>query len=353
MTTHPSCTHLKSKLEDILAEALGRNIASSLSVAVVCPPSQTITLHRGLVGLKNPTNDATLYDLASLTKILGTTMAVAKAVVDGVITLDETPWDAWPHISIGDVLRHTAGLPAHKKFFKDLPLSDDDFLANKKAVVQELTKLATHKNSPRLYADVGFMAVGFLLEERYQKPLMAIFADAWQTCGIGPTLRYFPSVPPHEEQVLSQVAPTFCYERSIRRQGQVHDANCHYVGGLAGHAGLFGTLSAVIAYGEFFLSCANNPVNSTMKTLADWAKHGIGFDKPTPDGSNACLSKEAFGHFGYTGVSLFMDPALGDEGVAITLLTNRINESDRPEGIFWLRKAVNEAVVDTLATLHD
>lgn len=353
MTTHPSLTTLHDKLEAIFDEALQRSIASSLSVAVTCPLQSTISLHKGLLSPECATNDNTLYDLASLTKILGTTMAVAKAVTDGVMQLDETPWDGWPNISVQDVLRHTAGLVAHKKFFKDLTLSDEDFLANKKVIFHEIMKLATKKDSPRMYSDMGFIALGFLLEARYQKPLMTIFADAWQSCGVLPSLCFFPSCPPHEEQVLSHAAPTFCYERQIPRQGQVHDANCHYLGGLGGHAGLFGTLSAVSALGEFFLRCAQRPANAIMKTLGEFATSGIGFDKPSPDGSNACLSPKAFGHFGYTGVSLFVDPALGDGGCVITLLTNRINQSDKPEGIFWLRKAVNEAVVDTLATLHD
>ena len=117
------------------------------------------------------------------------------------------------------------------------------------------------------------------------------------------------------------------------------------MGGLAGHAGLFGDLMSVKNIGRYFLSAFKAQKNPTEMVIADFARRGIAFDKPQPKGTTRHLSKEAFGHFGYTGTSLWIDPtACQSQGLVIALLTNRVNYSEKPEGIFWLRLAINQAI---------
>lgn len=348
-TTPPSTMTLKSTLQQIIEEAVHKHIASSISLFVGCSGDDSpgdITIHRGHTTPQLATCDKTIYDLASLTKILGTTLAVAKAIDDGTTRLDETPFPSWPHGSIRSLLAHTAGLVAHKRFYEDLSLSEHDFHHNRTLITQELFLQPTHQTTERLYSDLGFMALGFLLEERYKKPLWDIFGDTWKAFGITPKFVWFPSSSPKSENSL--VTPTFCHARNAYLRGQVHDANCWYLGGLAGHAGLFGSLSSVKVFAQALLSWQQKPRHHLHDIVIDFAHKTLGFDAPAPDGSNYCLSSQAFGHFGYTGVSLWIDPALGKNGTMIALLTNRIHESNQPEGIFWLRKAINEAVVESI-----
>lgn len=344
---------LKSTLQRITEEALQRQIASSISLLVGFSDHdspQDIIIHQGYTAPQVATGDETIYDLASLTKILGTTLAIAKAINDGTTSLDEIPFSSWPHGSIRSLLAHTAGLPAHKRFYEDLSLSKHDFHHNRTLITQDLLLQPTHQTTERLYSDLGFMALGFLLEERYKKPLWNIFGDTWKAFGITPAFSWFPSSLPKSENTL--VAPTFCRARNAYLRGQVHDANCWYLGGLAGHAGLFGTLQSVRVFGQALLLWHHNPRHHLHNLIADFMHNGLGFDKPAADGSNYCLSPQAFGHFGYTGVSLWIDPALGPNGTMIALLTNRIHESKQPEGIFWLRKTINEAVVESTDLQH-
>jgi serine-type D-Ala-D-Ala carboxypeptidase len=334
---------LNTKLAQIIEEARIQGVASSISLFVGFPTDASdITIHAGFTDPGVTTSDHSIYDLASLTKMIGTTIAVAKAIDDQIIAIDERPFQAWPHASIKTLLAHTAGLPAHVRFHENL--SGTDFENCRQRIKQELFTLSTHDTAERVYSDTGFIALGFLLEERLKKPLFEIFSDAWSALGTSSDFMWFASQDENPSN-LSLIAKTYCYARNQRLRAQVHDYNCYFLGGLAGHAGLFGNLASVTTFGQRLLKVIKTPKNNLHKILADFACQGLGFDKPTATGSNSCLSTHAFGHFGYTGTSLWIDPDYGPNGVVIALLTNRINESDKPEGIFWLRSAVNQAVM--------
>ncbi len=334
------------KLENIVERALSRNIASSISLAVSGPFEQPVIIHRGIVD-KHATNDNTLYDLASLTKIIGTTMAVAHAIERGIFRRDDLPFLQWPRGSIEALLAHRAGLPAHRRFYEECSLSTSDFQSNRATIFERLFEtIAQEDCTRRLYSDLGFMALGFLLEEHHKKPLFEIFCDAWRACSLAIPFTWFPSQCSSRMSTTTNIAPTgYCPARNAYVRAQVHDPNCYFLGGLAGHAGLFGSLSAVDRVGRFFLRAALNPNTPLEYLLRLFAQRGLGFDKPTLSGTTRYFSPSAFGHFGYTDTSLWIDPAFNNcNGIVVSLLTNRVHKSEKPEGIFWLRLAINRAL---------
>ena len=288
----------------------------------------------------------TIYDLASLTKILGTTLALVKAVLENKICLKEEPFSQWPGITVDYLLAHTSGLDAHVKFYELPNISQTDFSNNKKIIFNNLFEqpIITKPGTKKLYSDLNFLALGWLLEKRYKQNLDQIFKDTWDYLKINHKLNYFLSRDNLNPSYFNYVAPTgYCPTRKKYVRAQVHDLNCYYLGGLAGHAGLFGDLASVSAFADFFLGCIKNPQNSFEKLIAQWAKTERGFHKPDKKGSTRSLSSQSFGHFGFTGTSLWVDPtACENLGRSFVLLTNRVESSLRPEGIFWLRSCVHK-----------
>jgi CubicO group peptidase (beta-lactamase class C family) len=323
-------------ISKLLQEAHERNIASALAFA---SPHQSF--HAGM------STKAMLYDLASLTKIVGTTLALAKAHVDGSISFDEIPFKSWPHIRVRDLMSHRSGLKAHVKFYEH-DISKNNFNKNYKLIFEILFRQQPvfKPNSVRVYSDLNFLALGYLLEQRLKKPLFTIFEQSWTAFKL-PPLRYFPSG--QEPRSLSPVATTgYCPIRGILK-AQVHDLNAYYLGGLAAHAGLFANLKEIIIYGNFFLRAFKDKSNAYESCLAYCARNFLGFDKTSPKGSVQSLSPPSFGHFGFTGVSLWIDPwALSyskERGLFIALLTNRVAKNLDSNGIFWLRRKAHQLLL--------
>lgn len=293
-----------------------------------------------------PTSEHTLYDLASLTKIIGTTLALARALVDNRMTLDEQPFGCWPGVSIRNLLAHTSGLAAHVKFYECAGISSNFFL-NKQIIFKKLfeQRPTNEVNKQRCYSDLNFLALGLLLEQRFKKPLINIFNDTWEKLEIHHNLSFFDSAHALPE-ISNNIASTgLCPVRGRYICAQVHDLNCYFLGGLAGHAGLFGDLKSIRAFGSFFLACLKKPENAYMSLIADFARLGLGFHKPLVRGSVAALSPQSFGHFGFTGTSLWIDPrAQSSAGAYYVILSNRVASSLRPEGIFLVRRRLHEAL---------
>lgn len=327
--------HLSQKLKQIIDQALQSEVATHISLFVGFGSlSESISLARGRA------LDSTIYDLASLTKICGTTVAVAQAIIDGKMSLDERPFPAWP-INIRSILSHTSGLMAHKRFY-EAPLSVKNFEQNLLHIKKELFQIKPSAHFDRVYSDIGFIALGFLLEERYKKPLPQIFSENLAKLGID-----FFSIPSKPPTFISEldVAPTgFCKARNNYVRGQVHDPNCFFMGGYGAHAGFFGDLKNVALMGQFFLSAVKNPNSPLKDLLAQFAKKGLGFDKRSGTGTQSPFSPETFGHFGYSGTSLWIDPRFGQKGLVVALLTNRVHKSVKPEGIYYLRLDINKAI---------
>jgi len=324
-----------------------RNFSSLIDQAVACNITPCVSFSNGSHDYHGgcATNN-TVYDLASLTKILGTSLAVARAIISGHMSLSEVPFAVWPQVSLKDLLAHTSGLAAHLKFYECAGISRTNFSSNKLIIFDNLFKQRpdTGPRRVRLYSDLNFLALGWLLEQRLKKPLIQIFKDTWDSFEIHQDLKFFNAISPSPTNI-NIIAPTgVCPVRKRRIRAHVHDLNCYFLGGLAGHAGLFGDLNSLKAFGVFFLRCIKKPKSANEELIAYFARHGLGFDKPHAAGSVAALSPQSFGHFGFSGTSLWVDPGVrSDQGRYFALLTNRVDANLRPEGIFWLRKNIHKA----------
>lgn len=360
MITRPLPTHdnaLAHALHHLLKRAVDGAIATSASlyVGLGANPSRHLELHVGASdrALRVPTSEHTMYDLASLTKIIGTTFALARAVSNKRIELSERPFKSWPHATISSLLAHRAGVSPHVHFYTKLDLAPRQFQKNYHRIITELFN--TPLSSPtanRVYSDLGFMALGYFLEQRLENSLFSIFTDAWNFARLPQSFTWFASEPPTYYTTNGTIAYCgYCPYRKNHIAGQVHDPNCYFMGGLAGHAGIFGNLASVAAAGHWLLHAYNNPSNQFERTVALFARDGLGFDKTSSTGTTRNLSRSGFGHFGYTGTSLWIDPDAPNGGLVIALLTNRVAKSTRPEGIFWLRLKVNQLLAKYGATL--
>jgi CubicO group peptidase (beta-lactamase class C family) len=279
-----------------------------------------------------PCTKETLFDLASLTKVFATTLICAEAIRLGILSLDEKPFAQWPTVRIVDLLQHTSGLPAICDFYRRHSARSDVF---KSALALDL---AYTTGSKTLYSDVGFIALGALLEKRFKAPLDIVFTALSQRYYGSTSMRFLP-------KDSRRAAPTgICPIRRRHLRGEVNDLNAFSLHGIAPHAGLFGTLSDVEHACNYFLSSLKNsqtPLSPILNTFVN-AKgtRAIGFDRADPKGSTGgALSSLTVGHLGFTGTSFWIDPiAAKGRGAYFVLLTNHLEASSRKTELLQLRR---------------
>ena len=321
----------------------------------------------------------TIFDLASLTKVLATTTLVMQQVERGAIGLDDRVGQhvaAWQgadrvDVTIRDLLAHCAGLTAYVPFYRDYrPASSDplhgvrqkaespgeDGLASagvragyERAVCRVPLDYAPRTKS--VYSDLGFILLGFILEGDVGLP--ARFGAMRPDVGIVEDLQFNPPA-----LWKPRTAPTeFDAWRGRLLVGEVHDENAAALGGAAGHAGLFGTAAACGQYARHMLQVFDGNVGAFNRATAEafvtrgsdvpGSSRALGWDTMLPGSScGSRMSQRAFGHTGFTGTSLWIDP---DRGVYVVLLTNRVHPTRANETIKQVRPAVHDAVMEALA----
>ncbi len=304
--------------------------------------------HASLVGAYGVTRaggpavtETTRYDLASLTKVVGTLPAVLALAEAGELSLDDpvrrffsqAGWMQTP--SLGDatlrqLLTHTAGLPAWKPLFA-LASSRLTALGN---VLQ--TRLE-HPAGRVVYSDLGFILLGATVE-RVSGVTLDAFTQTHVFGPLGMTETAY-GVP----DGVGVAATEDCGWRGRLLEGEVHDENAYVFGGVAGHAGLFGTARDLARYAQAWLRL-DAPFASPERLREATREHARG-EGESRRALGWVLSGEgdsAYGHTGFTGTSLWLDPAAGRFAV---LLTNRVHPSRScGEGIGALRAAFHGAV---------
>ena len=285
------------------------------------------------------TRDA-VFDLASLTKPLATTLAVAKLVDQARIGLDR-PVGTWlpelagsdkATISVRQLLCHQGGFPAHRLFYMTLKAL---LPSTRKAAVLDLLKLTPLSYPPgeaTLYSDLGFMLLCRLVEAVAGRPMNEFLkAEIYDPMGL--TDLFFVNLTHGHRPRRPFAATELCPVRNRLLVGEVHDDNAWSAGGIDGHAGLFGTAEAVFRLLRIlvadFRGCSSTPVFS-RQMLADvfygQGKHPLplGFDRPSALNSSAgrYFSANTVGHLGFTGGSFWMDL---EKEICIILLTNRVH----------------------------
>lgn len=315
----------------------------------------------------------TCYDLASLTKVLATTTAWLLLLEKGLATLETSINQILEELrdspigsaTIGELLTHSSGLPGWRPYHERIAAieaTQPGFLGSaeaRRAVLGYIAQedLQYERGSRSLYSDLGFMLLG-LGVERLSGESLDLFSRRriYDPLGADP-LTYVPCHPlnlhtaPPESELL--IAPT--EEDPWRGRtlcGEVHDENAFALGGIAGHAGLFGTARAVLAVGKAWLRgrkgdsglldpCLTQRFTRRQEAAAhsSWA---LGWDTPSsPSSSGTMFSPESFGHLGYTGTSLWIDPS---KNLQVVLLSNRVHPTRRNEGIRAFRPLIHHLV---------
>ncbi len=308
----------------------------------------------------------TVFDLASLTKVLATTAAVMLLYDRQQLALD-APLGEWlPEFAAADasddrrarvtsrmLLDHSSGLAGYVRLFE----SASDRLAMTEACLRQ--PLTADPGTRIEYSDIGFIILGQLVETISGERLDSycrreIFAPLGMS-----TTRFCP-----EEAMRRSIPPTED-DRSFRHrviQGEVHDENASAMGGVAGHAGLFSNALDPLRLAACLLANGVTPFGSQLfsaETVARFAEpaqqpsgtsRALGWDTPSvPSSSGTLFSRHSIGHLGFTGTSLWIDL---DAGIAVTLLTNRTWPDRSNQTIRDLRPRFHDAVLRRFSADH-
>lgn len=334
----------------------------------VFPAASVAITHRGsLVGLKAfgrftyepdslQTTSATVFDLASLTKVVATTSMAMILYERGLLDLDlpvaaivaefagEDPRrDA---VTLRMLLAHSSGLPAYEKLFLRAK-TRDELLAAAFA-----TPLTANPGAKVEYSDIGFIILGVALERIADESLSRfcqheVFSPLAMThTTFNPPSAWRTSIPPTAN------------DQSFRRrivQGEVQDENASLMGGVAAHAGLFASAEDLAVFAHALLNGGRpvlRPETVALFTRREPFPSGttraLGWDTPSsPSQSGKYFSAHSFGHLGYTGTSLWIDP---ERQLSIILLTNRTWPDCSNQAIKQLRPKFHDQVMESLGS---
>ncbi|GAO42877.1 glycoside hydrolase family 3 N-terminal domain-containing protein [Flavihumibacter petaseus] len=342
-----------------------------------------------------PVTTETIYDLASLTKVMATTLSLMKLYDDGKLDLDKTLGDylSWTQgtdkarLPIREVLLHQAGLNAFIPFYKEtidpadgVPLGN--LYANKKegaftvrvaenmylrqdyedTLYQRILKSALGPEGKYVYSDNDFILLGKVVEAISGKSLDQYVRETFYE----PLQLSHTGFRPWERFPKNFMAPTE-NEPVFRRQllqGDVHDPGAAMFGGVAGHAGLFSDAYELAVLGQLLLN--NGTINgmsfykpSTVALFTAYSsnisRRGLGFDKPEKDNAtrkepypSLSVSPETYGHTGFTGTCIWMDPRYN---LTYIFLGNRVNNNGDPNkfGRMNVRPRIQEVIYNAMS----
>jgi CubicO group peptidase (beta-lactamase class C family) len=296
----------------------------------------------------------TIFDLASISKVVATTTMAMILYQRGLLDLDAPVLGVVPEFASEDgrrsevsfrmLLAHSSGLPAHEKLYLHA--------ANKEALLQAAVQvpLKTNPGTSAEYSDIGFIVLGLALERIAKEPLDAFCQrEIFGPLGMKRTTFCPPSA------WKASIPPT-ADDRTFRKriiQGEVYDENASLMEGVAPHAGVFSTAYDVASFALAMLNGGTpilRPDTVTLFTRRETsppeASRALGWDTPSnPSQSGKYLSARSFGHLGYTGTSLWIDP---ERQVSMTLLTNRTWPDSTNQAIKQIRPRFHDAVIDAM-----
>ena len=345
-----------SRALDILREGLGETYSAAV-LHVRLGGKVVVEASIGLFAPDAPVIDAcAIFDLASLTKLFtGTAMLVlndrrALALDDPVVSIFpdlDGPDARRRKLTIRHLLTHTSGLPAHVNFRDEVGAD---------AVIGRVcaTPLIAAPGDAVLYSDLGFMLAGGIVARVSGLPLQEAIAKLVADPLGALDTRYLPDDEVRLRIVCTEDDPW----RGRLLRGEVHDENCWAMGGVAGHAGLFGPAADVAALGEVYRthgeSAAGRVISRASAMLAvrehaagDHERRGLSWALKADD-AHSCgqrFSGSSFGHTGYTGTSLWVDP---DRELTVAFLTNRVHLTRDGASILRARGRIHDAIADSV-----
>lgn len=352
-----------AQIDAIMNQAITDKVFPGGVVAVV---KDGVMVHHKAYGRHTYESDARpyqkddIFDMASLTKVMATTSAVMRLVDQGKLNLDDrvsehikefdTPEKRM--ITIKQMLTHESGLPAFRVYV--------DKLKTRRAILEAVLNepLTSRPGTEYVYSDLGFITLAQIVEKISRKP----FDDYVQDEVFGPLGMLSTGFNPlkRDAALIERIPPTEIdtVYRKVTVKGEVHDERAWYMDGLAGHAGLFSTAEDIAVWSTMLLQggqyggytvAKKATVDMFTARQSTLAKRGYGFDMKSDSGFSSAgtqMSTRTFGHTGFTGTSVWMDP---ERGLAVIVLTNRTWPYRGTSGpIGRVRAAVADAAVQSI-----
>lgn len=297
----------------------------------------------------------TVYDLASLTKVIATTSAVMLCYERNLIELDKPVAFYLPRFSVNrkekitvkNLLLHNSGLPAWRKFY-GREINEDE-------IIDEIltAKLEYNTGAKTVYSDLGMITLGKIVEKVTGKELDKFCKDE-----IFDRLKMNSTFFNPPDSVKYRIAPTENdkYWRKRLLIGEVHDEAASLLHGVAGHAGLFSTASDIAKLLYVYINegkCRKDQIFSKetidlfTKRFSDMSTRALGWDTKSAVGSSAgsLFGAKSFGHTGFTGTSVWIDP---DKKLFVVFLTNRIYPTRENKKLYRVRPKLHNAIVNAL-----
>jgi CubicO group peptidase (beta-lactamase class C family) len=349
-----------ASIDDAVRDGLARGVFPG--AVVVVGTRDSILLAKGYGRLTwsarsaVPEPDSTLYDLASLTKVVATTPAILLLVQRGQVRLDRPVQDYLPdfqgagkeRVTVRNLLSHTSGLRA------DLPLDKEaaDAAAARRLVMAEPLRWPPGRRV--VYSDLNAMLLGWIVEAVSGEPLDRFTRE--QVFGpAGMTETRF--VPPRA--LWHRTAPVSTWH-GTPVMGRVFDQNAAKLGGVSGHAGLYSTGMDLARYAQIWLRGGRTaqcrpllqPDLVSLFTRRAGGDRALGWelrDTTSSDNTGTRMAATTYGHTGYTGTSLWIDP---QHGLFVVLLTNRVNAPRARRSITQLKR-IRGLVADGAVRLFD
>jgi serine-type D-Ala-D-Ala carboxypeptidase len=365
LSPHPGvpsdCAHQDTRFSDaftILREAIAARAFRGCSLAVTFQGKLAAlsSFGRYTDETSPAVEENCIFDIASVSKVVATTAMAMTLYERGMLDLDLPLASIVPEfistnadpvrreITLRMLLAHCSGLPAYEKLFLRVH-SADDLLEAAFSV-----SLTAAPDARAEYSDIGFIILGVALSRLADEPLdhfcqREIFGPLAMT---STTFNPSPSMRSH-------CVPTADDQKFRHRiiQGEVQDENASILGGVAGHAGLFSKALdlarfslAMLSGGQPILHPETLRIFTTRQPTPHGTSRALGWDTPSqPSQSGQYFSPHSFGHLGYTGCSLWIDP---DRQLSIALLTNRTWPDCRNQAIKQVRPRVHDAIVEAL-----
>jgi serine-type D-Ala-D-Ala carboxypeptidase len=306
-----------------------------------------------------PATKDTIYDLASLTKPLATTLAVMQLIQESRLSLDQPAVSVLPRfldpvmsqVTIRHLLSHSSGLADYRPYY--LNLRQFPLKARKEKLENLLTleHLIGVPGRQVLYSDLGFMILRWIIETISGKPLYRFLSEfLYRPLGLERLFFIDLNQPACNDNIA---ATELCAWRNSLLKGKVHDDNAFVMGGIDGHAGLFGSAADVgrlisVLLSDYRGQSGRSFFNADL-IQAFWSRQAplgraLGFDMPSTDGASCghFFPKTSVGHLGYTGTSFWIDLK---QSVFIVLLTNRVHPSRFNIGIRRFRPLIHDEIM--------
>ena len=364
-----------TRISTVLHEAIGHGVFPGAVLFVRCQGK--VFYHegagvKGMAPFNQPVTINTIYDLASLTKPLATTAAVLRLIQEGRLRFEQTiaEWvdelrdSPFGASTIRQVLNHSAGFPAWRPYYECLapearkPEHETERQARIQTCLSYIAgeSLEYGPGSKSVYSDLGFIVLGLIAERSTRENLAAycrghIFQPLQATtcsylAGDDGCIDYACIAPTEDDEWRGRVV-----------HGEVHDDNAYALGGMTGHAGLFGTAESVsrvtrewllgvhghstILSSELIRECVRR---QDATGQSSWA---LGWDTPSASSSSGKhFSDQSFGHLGYTGTSIWIDPL---RDLEVIFLSNRVHPTRENNKIREFRPYLHDVISEEVA----